>query len=227
MRLLIVDNNMDLACWGSPDLVRHARSANDVMIHVRRGPQSDLPKDPGRFDRIIVSGSRASCLDTSPWVIELDQFIRRAIDMGKPLLGVCYGHQALCRAVGGLEHVGKSLVPELGWTEIEVLEARGLFAGFPKRFHSFSSHYEEVRSLPSGLTRLAQSADCAIQACQLGNAPVFGVQFHPERNAEEAEKSLTRKRQQGEGKLLRHAGESRKYYNQELSERIFKNFFSL
>lgn len=231
MRVLVVDNNIDRDCWGAQDLARFGSlpslSASGVSIYVRRGPQRDLPNDLRPFDKIILSGSRTSALDNSPWVQDLETLVRRFVDLGRPLLGVCYGHQILARAFGGEDAVRKAVEPEFGWTEIEILEESLLFRGLPRKFHSFSSHFEEVAKLPQNMKRLAKSRACDIQAIQLEGKPVFGIQFHPEKEIEDVEKILKERIEQGTPNKLLHPKESKKYYDPKSSELIFRNFLSL
>ena len=137
---------------------------------VRRGPHDDLPTSMRGFDRMVISGSRTSCLDDFPWVGKLEKLIREGVDLGTPVLGVCYGHQVLARAMGdGRKSVRRGSVPEFGWTEIRRTADSPLFTGLPQTFHSFSSHFEEVADLPKGFRKLAESRDCAIQAMQFGD----------------------------------------------------------
>jgi GMP synthase-like glutamine amidotransferase len=116
---------------------------------------------------------------------------------------------------------------EYGWTRIELLSDSPLTRGVKKEFYSFSAHFDEVCSLPPGIKRLARSADCEIQACQLEDAPVFSIQFHPEKNIEDAKKTFADRRKKGTPKRLLHADESEKYYQPELGETLFRNFFRL
>jgi GMP synthase (glutamine-hydrolysing) len=227
MRVLIIDNTMDPTSWGSRELVRFGKLAPGATIHVRRAPHDDLPKSPEGWDRIIVSGSRTSAMEDAPWIERLHEFIRRSVDAKKPFLGVCYGHQSLVRALGGREHVRLAAEAEYGWTQIELLEDSPLTRGIPRRFHSFSAHFEEVSSLPPGMKKLASSADCEIQACQVGNHPVFGIQFHPEKDIVDAKKTFEERRKKGTPKRLLHPNESEKLYMPEIGETLFTNFFRL
>lgn len=224
MKVLVVDNNLDLDCWGSADLKRFVTAHPDATAVVRRGPHNDLPRDARGFDRMILSGSRTSCLEAGEWISRLDHLIRETLDAGKPILGVCYGHQALNRVLGGREILRRGTTPEFGWSEIEVLAESPLFAGLPKRFHSYSSHWEEVSELPKGMRLLARSAACAIQACQLGEKPVFGIQFHPEKSLPEAKKSLAEKVRKKETQGLLRAKESDRLFDAAVGDRIFGNF---
>jgi GMP synthase-like glutamine amidotransferase len=226
VRILIVDNNIDRDCWGAGDLVRYAVAAPGATVFVRRGPAGDLPEDVSRYDRIIVSGSRTSCLDAAPWTGRLDELIRRAVDRSKPLLGVCYGHQALVRALGGREAVRRGKTPEFGWTRIERVERSPLFEGLPDAFYSFSSHFEEAARLPQGTRLLARSEDCAIQACAVDGKPAYGIQFHPEKDLADGEKTLAERRKKGEPRVLLNADRGRELYDPKVAETLFRNFLA-
>ena len=230
MNILIIDNNVDPAYWGSESLVRFARSVPSATIAVRRGPHDDLPapeRAAGHFDRLVISGSKTSCLDHFPWVGRLEELTRAFVNADKPVLGVCYGHQILARAMGGRDIVRRGATPEFGWTEIEQIGSSELFKGLPRKFMSFSSHYEEVSRLAPGFIHLAKSEDCGIQAVQLQGKRVFGIQFHPEKNLNEAEASF-RERKAAKSKSsppLMGEGRSEKLFNPQVGDRIFGNFY--
>lgn len=231
MRILIIDNNIDPQSWGASDLCRFARQVQGGITYVRRAPHDDLPADPSFFDRIVVSGSKTSAMDQSPWVSKLHQFIRQSIDLGKPFLGVCYGHQALACALGGMTSVRKAATPEFGWTRIELTQPDSpLTRDLPRSFYTFSSHYDEVAQLPPGMERIARSEHCEIQACQLQGKPVFGIQFHPEKSLEDAKKVLAERKKSKEPKEpknLFHPNESDQLFDPKLGEALFRNFFQL
>lgn len=227
MRILIIDNNIDRHSWGASNLVRFATRETGATVSVRRGPHDDLPASIRSFDRLVISGSRTSCLDTLPWITRLEKLIREAVDAGTPVLGVCFGHQILARTLGdGERSVRKGRVPEFGWTRIEQTAPSPLFEGLPDSFHSFSSHFEEVTDLPRGFRLLARSHDCAIQAMQLGQRPVYGIQFHPEKNETEAQEIFDERTRKGEGRSLMHAGRTRACFNPEVGLKIFTNFYA-
>ena len=227
MRILIVDNNMDPACWGAAELRRYATASPDAVVTIRRGPHEDLPENLENFDKVIVSGSRASCYEKGPWVSALDRLIEKSVSLKLPFLGVCYGHQALNRVLGGSQTLGKSAHPEFGWTKIESLSPSALFQGLPETFYSFSAHFEEVCALPGDMKNIARSKDCDVQACQYQDLPIYGVQFHPERNIEAAEKTFSERRKKGEPKNLLHSKDSVRLFNPKVGETIFKNFLAL
>jgi GMP synthase-like glutamine amidotransferase len=227
MRVLIVDNTIDPDSWGSPDLARSCARVPGVTISVRRAPQEDLPRDLRGFDRVVLSGSKTSCFEEAPWVTRLEALVREAMSEKKPLLGVCYGHQTIARMLGGKAVLGRSARPEVGWTGLSKIAPSRLTEGLPDRFHSFSRHFEEVSSLPKGLKHTLRSERCENQAFEMEGAPVFGIQFHPERSLEEAEKTLAERRKLGEPKELLGYGKGPELFDPAVGDTIFRNFLSL
>ncbi len=227
MKILIIDNNIDPECWGSKDICNLARKAPDSTLYTRRAPQGDLPKSPQGFDRIIVSGSRTSSLGDSPWVGELIDFIKKAVELRKPFLGICFGHQILARALGGKEVVSVAAVPEYGWVQVELTEPSRLTQGLPPSFYSFGAHVEEVNQLPRGLKSFARSTDCQIQGFQHNELPVFGIQFHPEKSNTDAKKILKERKLTQSLSGLLNADRTEELYSPQVGETLFKNFFEL
>lgn len=229
MKILVIDNNIDLDCWGSRDLCREVTQlSNTNTVYVRRGPQQDLPSSVRSFDRIIVSGSKSSAFENKPWVEDLMAYMKKAIDAQIPLLGICFGHQILARALSGtLNCLGKAKTPEFGWTEIQIQQDSNLTAGLPKNFYSFSAHFEEVTQLPQGTRTLAQSKNCQIQAFEVEGARAFGLQFHPEKPREEGLRILQQRKKLGSPRhlFLDRRGES--LYDPTVGKIIFENFLKL
>jgi GMP synthase-like glutamine amidotransferase len=196
MKVLVVDSNMDRDCWGAKDIVRHLSEIEGLQIHVRRGPQRDLPRDLTPFDRIILSGSREAAATQADWITDIEDLTRRSLDQNRPLLGVCFGHQIMARALGG--EVRRNSAPEVGWTQIETLSRVPLFEGLPNRFFSFSNHYDIVSKVPPGSQVFAKSDDCQIQGFRILGKPLYGVQFHPETENEGAERTYRELKSKGE-----------------------------
>ncbi len=226
MQVLVIDNNRDLAWFGAPDLTAHVAASGPVTVHVRRGPNEDLPVSPRGFDAIVISGSKTSCLSDEPWVEKFDQFLRSAMTLKIPMLGICYGHQSIARVLGGKAVLGRSAVPEVGWTEIESLKSEPLFAGLPHRFHSFSSHFEEVKTLPIQMKNFAKSQNCAHQAASIPELGIYTLQFHPERSLVEGDKSIQARWSEGMREGLFGRGKGAQLFKPEVGEKIFANFIS-
>jgi GMP synthase-like glutamine amidotransferase len=227
MKILIVDNNMDQDCWGAHDIRTLTSSYSSAEIVVRRGPSDDLPNSIKEFDRMIISGSRSSCLHKAPWVEHLDYLIKEFANHHKPILGICYGHQSICRALAGSKHLNSSKTPEYGWTQIQVLKPNPLFNGLPKSFYSYSSHYEEISSLPDHFDLLASSKNCVVQAYQVRNQAIYGFQFHPEKSLEDGSRSLMSRLKRKELTGLLHPLEGKKYFDPKVGQILFQNFLAL
>lgn len=224
MRVLIIDNNIEPKSWGAQDLLSHAVHAPGATVTVRRAPQRDLPGRLDQYDRFIISGSLTSVNEQGPWIDDLENAIRRILDLRRPLLGVCYGHQMIARTLGGMKSVRKSPTPEYGWTSVELLTPSPLFAGLSNSFYSFSSHFDEICELPKGLVRVARSNLCDVQAFQMADRPVYGIQFHPEKPLAKGEAAMSNRKKLGTPKQLLHFGEGKKLYDPKVGETIFRNF---
>lgn len=128
--------------------------------------------DPAAFDAIVPMGAPWSVYDQATigsWVSDEIAFLRRAIDCGVPVLGICFGGQALAAALGG--SVVPAAGPEIGW-RLLVTDRPGLVEPGPW-FQWHSDRWE----LPPGVTAFARTP-IAGQAFVAGRA--LGLQFHPE-----------------------------------------------
>ena len=181
-----------------------------VAFRVYEPTVADLP-DPDEADGWIVTGARGSVARPEPWTAPLLDWIRAVASRDSPLLGVCYGHQAICEALGGRveRHPGGW---EIGTTEVELTSAGRedpLFAGLPERFRVQTTHEDYVALLPPDATLLAVNPHTEVQAIALG-PHVRGVQFHPEVTEEIAHDFVARRRhllgRQPEVATAPHAG---------------------
>lgn len=170
------------------------RSLGDDVECVVIEPGAGLPH-PEAADGWIVTGARDSVARPGPGTPPLLDWIRDLARREVPLLGVCYGHQAVCEALGGRieKHPGGW---ELGTTEVELTAAGRedpLFAGLPGRFRVQTTHEDYAALLPPDATLLAVNAHTEAQAIAIGPT-VRGVQFHPEVTEEIARDFVDRRR---------------------------------
>ena len=131
----------------------------------------DLP-DPESFDVIVPMGAPWSIYDhetIGTWVHDEIEFLRRAHQADIPILGICFGAQALAAALGGA--VIPSERPEVGWTVVDSDDADLVPSGPWFQWHG------DRWVLPDGMHAFART-DVAEQAFTIGRS--LAVQFHPE-----------------------------------------------
>jgi GMP synthase (glutamine-hydrolysing) len=148
-----------------------------VVCRVAAGEALPAPRGWGG---VLVTGSAAMVTERLPWSEATAEWLRRAAE-ATPVLGVCYGHQLLAHAFGGV--VGDNPAGrEIGTMELELHDAAQsdpLFRGAPRRFHAHTTHLQSVLVPPDGAQVLARSTRDDCQAFRLGER-VWGLQFHPE-----------------------------------------------
>jgi GMP synthase (glutamine-hydrolysing) len=122
---------------------------------------------------VILSGGPASVYaDGAP---PLD---RELLELGIPVLGICYGMQLLARELGG--EVQGAEVGEFGRSELSVHDQGRLLAGTPDEQTCWMSHRDTVFAAPPGFTALASSTASPVAAFEAPERGVYGIQFHPE-----------------------------------------------
>jgi len=148
-----------------------------VMVPDTSRPADFHPLPSDHFDVLVVTGSYFSVYEDAikPWIgTELD-LIRRSHDNGTPVLGICFGGQALAAALGG--SVDRSPETEIGWYRISAPDGIELpiSAGPWMEWHHDRFH------LPDGAELLASTEICP-QLFRMGRS--VGTQFHPEISTE-------------------------------------------
>ncbi|MEI8227897.1 MAG: glutamine-hydrolyzing GMP synthase [Planctomycetota bacterium] len=122
---------------------------------------------------IILSGGPSSVYEPSAPRCDPALF-----QLGIPVLGICYGMQLACDALGG--RVGQAHAREYGRAICEVLSADTLFAGVPQHSEVWMSHGDQVDAVSADFVPLAKTPTCPLAAVRHTTLPVFGLQFHPE-----------------------------------------------
>ncbi len=100
------------------------------------------------------------------------------LELGKPILGICYGMQLIYKMLGG--KVEKSQKREYGYAELEVLDHSDLFKGLPSRFQVWMSHSDRILEMPEGFKAIARTQNSPIAAFKCEQKKIWGLQFHPE-----------------------------------------------
>jgi GMP synthase (glutamine-hydrolysing) len=123
---------------------------------------------------IILSGGPASVYDA-----EAPQLDRAILELGPPVLGICYGLQAIMHALGGVvvsareREYGRTLLTRVGADSL-------LLHGVPEGAQVWMSHGDKVVRLPDGFRAIAGTEDTDIAAFESADNRISGVQFHPE-----------------------------------------------
>jgi GMP synthase (glutamine-hydrolysing) len=141
--------------------------------------------DLATVDAAIATGSPAMVTEGAAWSLAAEAWLAEAHGRGLPILGVCYGHQLLARALGG-EAGWNPNGREMGTVEVELTPAAradALFAGAASPLVAQASHSQSVLALPPGAVLLGHNAHDPHQAFRVGER-TFGVQFHPEFDAD-------------------------------------------
>jgi GMP synthase (glutamine-hydrolysing) len=151
------------------------------MIVVVNAFLGDPLPAPSACSGIIISGSHCMVTDNSPWSLAIERWLPSVLEENTPMLGICYGHQLLGRAMGGRVDY-HPLGEEVGTVSVRLRpESRldPLFSKMPQEFHANVSHAQSVLALPPGAVLLAENDFEPHQAFRLGSC-AWGVQFHPE-----------------------------------------------
>jgi GMP synthase-like glutamine amidotransferase len=139
--------------------------------------------DVSAYDMMVVMGGPQDVWQEEkyPWLIAEKAAIRKfVVDLGRPYLGICLGHQLLAAAIGGEVALGKT--PEVGLLTVKQTQAGlndRIFRGISDPIDVLQWHGAEVVSLPDDAHVLASSDACAVQAFRYRDN-AYGFQFHVE-----------------------------------------------
>jgi len=166
MERVIVVRHHDIDTAG---FIGDALEACGAELSVHLFPDDGPLPAPGGADHIVVLGAVSSVNDPDPWIAEELAWLRTADQAGVPVLGICFGAQALCAAFGG--RVEAMARREIGWTMVDPADPDVIPPGPWLEFHN-------DRCLPPPAAAILATNDAAVQAFRIG--PHLAVQFHPE-----------------------------------------------
>jgi anthranilate synthase component 2 len=173
--MILVIDNYDSFTW------------NLVHYLMELGAQVEVVRnDDISAGQALSSGAQAFLISPGPKTpneagVSLD-LVAACADAGKPLLGVCLGHQTIGQHFGGTVARGGLMH---GKTSPVTHDNSGLFAGLPSPFQATRYHSLIVENVPSDLIVNATSDDGHVMGFRHATLPIHGVQFHPESIATE------------------------------------------
>ena len=136
-----------------------------------------FPDDITAFDGVIITGSPASILDTTPWITELLAQIRTAFKGGVPMFGACFGHQAVALALGG-EVARNPNGWAFGLIEMSVMSPLPWYDGTDTVLQ-YGAHIDHVTKLPEGARQVLSASNCDYAGFVISDQ-VYTTQNHPE-----------------------------------------------
>ena len=141
------------------EIVRHDLSAQRIRELAPRG--------------LILSGGPSSVYEEG--APKCDPAIFR---LGLPVLGICYGMQLACEALGG--QVENTPAREYGRAQCQITGDNELFTGVERQTQVWMSHGDQVARVSDDFLPLAKTETCPIAAVKHRELPIYGLQFHPE-----------------------------------------------
>ena len=124
---------------------------------------------------LIFTGSPSSVNQKDAPTID-----KKILELGIPILGICYGVQLISKILGG--NVDSAEKREYGVTSVNIDNTSPLFAGFENTNECLMTHTDFVKVMPEGFKKIAYTADCPVAGIANENKKIYGIQFHPEVN---------------------------------------------
>jgi len=174
-----VPSRVAILDFGGQDTELIARRSRELGVYSESRPCTEPVERVlgGGYTGIVLSGGPSSVYEADAPLPD-----KRLLESGIPLLGICYGMQAMGYLMGG--HVVPAPVREYGKAHLRLLGREGLLAGVQPEADGlvtvWMSHGDTVLAPPPGFTSLAATDNCPVAAMADPTRRIFAVQFHPE-----------------------------------------------
>lgn len=172
--MILLLDNYDSFTWNVAHLLGGLGKSVEVIRNDRIAAEEATG---GRYEAVVISPGPATPDEAGVSMA----VVRRAVETGTPVFGVCLGLQSIVQALGG--RIVRAAAPMHGKVSPIRHDGEGLFRGLEQNFSAARYHslVAEVRSMPAPLraTAFAGNTD-EIMAVEHARLPIAGVQFHPE-----------------------------------------------
>jgi GMP synthase (glutamine-hydrolysing) len=163
---------LDFGSQYSQLIARRVRENHVYSVLLPPGTPPPRLRDLG-VKGVILSGGPASVYESGA-----PRCDRGILELGVPVLGICYGMQVACQLLGGQVRAGQTR--EYGRVRLHVTRPEGVLAHLPVEIKVWMSHGDVVTEVADCFESLATTDGCPVAAVRHRTLPVFGVQFHPE-----------------------------------------------
>ncbi|KAJ6115308.1 hypothetical protein N7486_001086 [Penicillium sp. IBT 16267x] len=158
-------------------LTNAAGSAVNVEISKWNVVGNPIYPNPNEVDAFLLTGSKYDAFADDRWILTLTEYVKDVVQAHKkPVVGVCFGHQILARALGA--RVGRGEGWEVSVDEITLTDAGKEVFGRDKLF-LHQMHRDLVFETPEGCVNLGFSGPCAVQGLYMPKR-LISIQAHPE-----------------------------------------------
>ena len=165
---------------------------DQLQFNVYQVTEGQYPENVDECDAYLITGSKFSVYDAEPWIIELQDYVISLHGRRKKLIGICFGHQIIAHALGGLAQ--KS---EKGWgvgNAISYIEGETTWKQDDSKTYSLlMSHQDQVVKLPDNAILIASNMHCVNDSFQVANH-ILTFQGHPEFSEDYLKYSMNKRR---------------------------------